>query len=130
MGWKLMSNGLWKATSCYTQERDYSGAEWVELCCGLLGCADQMGDCKPGVILGLQRGKRVCWHRLEYTVKSGVVTVSKLIIIAQRQRIETHRAILGTAPDSTGARQQKDTKDIWKSGVVKAAKSFCSHSVL
>lgn len=58
-----MSNGLWKVTSCCTQKRDYSGAEQVELCCGLLGCAGQMNDCKPGGILRLERGKRVCWHR-------------------------------------------------------------------
>lgn len=50
-------------TSCCARERDYSDAEWVELCCGLLECADQMGDCKPGGILGLVRGKSVCWHR-------------------------------------------------------------------
>ena len=37
MGWKLMSNGLWKVMSCCTQERDYGGAEQVELCCGLQG---------------------------------------------------------------------------------------------
>lgn len=63
-------------------------------------------------------------------MKQGDVTVSKLIIIAQKQRSETHGAILGTALDSTGARQQKGTKDIWKSRVVKVAKSFCSHSAL
>jgi len=42
MGWKLMSNGLWKVTPCCTQGIDYSGVEWVDLCCGLLARATRL----------------------------------------------------------------------------------------
>ena len=60
MGWKPMSNGLWKVTSCCTQERDYSGAKWAEYA---VAYWDVQYDCKPGGILGLEKGKRAYWHR-------------------------------------------------------------------
>lgn len=84
------------------------------------------GMCNMRRYFETRRGKSVCWRRQEYTVKEMSQYLNSLSLCGSREV----RPVLGNALDSSGARQQKGTKDTWKTRVVKAAKSFCNYSII